>query len=319
MFRSIALSLLCFVATNVTNSTLAMESAEEIKRFAGSWQVVELVDNGKVIPPKDIPNVFPSGGRAEIVSNTIQFTSAREPKAAKVFSVDPTVYPKNITIYTLDKPEGWGIYRFEEERLIVCIADPFVSQRPTAFSSREDSHHMMMVLERAQSATPLATPQATAAILPRTNPLQQQLPAPPAQPATRLVDVRQPAAASAAPAPTGTTARVVSDADVTKMLWGSWRMNDGAGVLEISFDSNGTYRSYRDVQDPNSFYRVFVHSPVAAGTWSVKNGNLSFNVKSSTDLGRVNTTQHVAVRSISLQDLIFVDSVGRVGKAVKLP
>ena len=102
------------------------------------------------------------------------------------------------------------------------------------------------------------------------------------------------------------------------MIRGTWRLNDGAGVLQITFDPNGTYRSYREVKDPSTFYNVFVKAPVASGTWSVQSGGVALRVTSSTDLTRVNQTFHMAIRSISQTDFIFVDFVGRVGKAVRM-
>lgn len=278
----------------------------EFKRFQGAWQVTELVENGQVVSQQSLKTMLESGGRAEIVSNTIQFKTATGQKSAKVFSVDPTVHPKSIVISSLAKPEGWGIYRFEGERLVICMSDPAVAQRPTDFASRAGSKHMLMVLERTDGPKRVTDSVA----VPKTNTT------PNTTPAREVVDVGPPPAK--APAPTAATARILTDVEVSNLLKGSWRMNDGAGVLQVSFDPNGSYRSYREVQDPSTFYRVFVQTPAAAGTWRVQNGNLVFHVTSSTDLNRVNRTFHVAVRSVSKQDLIFVDSVGRVGKAVRL-
>jgi uncharacterized protein (TIGR03067 family) len=320
VIRFVSLSLLCLFVSTKSGLAAAPESTAELKRFQGSWRVAELIDNGRVIPQEDIKNVLPSGGRAEIVSNTIQFKSSAVGKAAKVFSVDPTVYPKAITVSALARPEGWGIYRFEEERLIICMSDPAVAQRPTGFSSRSGSNHMLMVLERANTVkvSPATQTTAVGTPKPRVIPAPRPPSIPQTQPDAKLVNVQPPAPPAVGPPPTAATARVLTDAEVRNMLRGSWRLNDGAGVLQINFDPNGSYRSYREVQSPNTFYKVFVQSPVAAGTWSVQSGNLIFVVTSSTDRNRVNSTDHVAVRSISAQDLIFVDSVGRVGKAVKL-
>jgi hypothetical protein len=102
------------------------------------------------------------------------------------------------------------------------------------------------------------------------------------------------------------------------MIKGTWRLNDGAGVLQVSFDPNGSYRSYREVAGPDTFNRVFVQTPVASGTWSMQNGSMRLYILSSTDLNRVNQTVFFAVRSISAEDFIFVDPVGRVGKAVRV-
>lgn len=43
----------------------------ELKLFEGSWTVVKLIEDGKVIPAERIPDVLPSGGRLEIVDNSL--------------------------------------------------------------------------------------------------------------------------------------------------------------------------------------------------------------------------------------------------------
>ena len=312
MIKLSSLSIFVLLATNTFVLGQSAESTAEIQRFQGSWRVAELIDNGQVISGEAIKAVLPTGGRAQIVSNTIQFTSpTTHARGAKVFSVDPTVYPKTMVISTLNTPEGWGIYKFEGERLIICMSDPAVTPRPTDFSSRPNSNHMLLVMERTatdETVTSAAKPPAQLA----SQPLPSSIPAP------GLVEIPTPGPPASGPAPTAATARVLTDAEVTTMLQGTWRLNDGAGVLQIGFDPNGSYRSYREIPNPNTFYKVFIETPVAAGTWKVRNGQLEFYVTTSTDLNRVNRMFHVAVRSISNTDLIFVDSVGRVGKAVKL-
>lgn len=43
----------------------------ELKLFEGSWTVVKLIEDGKVIPAERIPDVLASGGRLEIVDNSL--------------------------------------------------------------------------------------------------------------------------------------------------------------------------------------------------------------------------------------------------------
>src|SRR6187401_2032641 len=65
----------------------------------GSWQATELVDNGRVVPAEAISNWIPSGGRIEIVDNSIVFTSPKDAQRhARVFSVDATTYPRQLNI-----------------------------------------------------------------------------------------------------------------------------------------------------------------------------------------------------------------------------
>src|ERR1700759_354452 len=110
----------------------ANDATAQDKSLKGNWQAVELVDNGRVIAPEAIPGWMPSGGRIEILDNSIVFTSPKDGKRySRVFSVDATTYPRQLNIYDDGKLSGQGIYRIEEGRLIACISAPSAGPRPT--------------------------------------------------------------------------------------------------------------------------------------------------------------------------------------------
>ena len=273
----------------ITFPALAQEPNPELRRFQGHWEVTELVENGNVIPRAAIREWLPSGGRAEIVDNAIIFTSPHDDKKyVKVFSIDATQYPRTIDVSTPETRDGWGIYRFDEDRLIICLADPTEAERPDGFSAAEDSQRMLMVLQK--TTAPAATGE---------DPTEE-----PVQPS--------------APAAANTTARVLTDEEVTQMLGGTWRYRDSIGALFISFNTDSTYTTVREVQQLRLFQKVFVQTPVSSGSWAVRNGTLAFTVTSSTDLNRVNKTFEFTVRSISERDFIFVDYLGSVGSAVRV-
>ena len=58
----------------------AMASDAELQRFQGKWEVVELVEDGNVIPENAIADWLPSGGRLEIVDNAIITVSPHDEK-----------------------------------------------------------------------------------------------------------------------------------------------------------------------------------------------------------------------------------------------
>ena len=353
------------------NAVLAQTevSGDELQRFTGTWKIVELIENGQSVSLDHIQNYLPSGGHIEVIDNTMLFQSKVDGgKQAKVFSIDPTVYPATISISNRDKPEGWGIYRFEGERLIICMADPSIAPRPTDFTCRAGSNRMMMVLVPDQVNRPTST--ASRPIMTSTPP--QFAPttvtsAPPAQPVNLTPPPAQPVAAASAPAATATpapatstpgagnitvnvdlnakslepkeptevalpsppvatvarpvsnpAALVLTDADMRTMLIGSWRMNDGIGVLQFNMQPDGSFQTYREVANASTFHAVFYPSPVSTGTWRVANGQLVLQVTSSTLAERVNQTFACPVRSVSATDLIIIDFTGRVVQAKKL-
>ena len=184
------------------SAVCAEEKNTELKRFQGHWQVTELAEDGKVIPKEAIKEWLPSGGQAEIVENAIIFKSPLDGKKfVKIFSVDGTTYPKRIDVSTQKRKDGWGIYQFDDEKLVICLADPDEAKRPTKFSAETGSKRMLMVLKRRSKDTAAAKP---AKPLPK-------------------------------PAQAG---KILTDGDVTKMLAGSWRLKDSAGTLFVTFNSS---------------------------------------------------------------------------------
>ena len=102
------------------------------------------------------------------------------------------------------------------------------------------------------------------------------------------------------------------------MLLGTWKYNDAYGDFFLTLDSKGTFNTFRETATTSAFQQVFVRAPVSSGTWVLNNGQLTFRCTASVQRDRVNQQAPFAVRSISENDLIFVDGRGQVVKAVKV-
>jgi len=272
----------------VVGGANAADQDAELKQFQGHWEAVELSEDGHVIPQEAIAEWLPSGGRMEIAESAILMTSPHDgKKSAKVFSIDATQYPKGLDIVTREKKEAVGIYRFDEGKLIVCLSDPEEGSRPTEFSAREGSKRMLMVLKRVPA------PEAD----------KKPAPAPANPPITAGSDV---------------AAKVLTDAEVTRLLQGTWKYKDEAGALIVSMTENAAWSSVRESQQLRLFQKVFVRTPISNGRWGVKQGTLTFHCLTSVIPSRVNQQLSFTVRSISDRDFIFVDHMGRLGKATRV-
>ena len=261
----------------------AADKNPELQPFQGRWEVAELVENGRVIPHEAIREWLPSGGRIEIVDNAMMYTSTDDGKKhAKVFAIDATQFPKGFDMITRDKKEAAGIYKFDDGKLVVCLSDPEDGPQPTEFSAKEGSKRMLMVLKRP-STSPTDKPGTASAQTPKT-----------------------------------VAAKVVTDAEVASLLAGTWRYQDDAGALVVTIVGDGTWSTIREVTEMRLFKKVFVQTPVSSGTWTVKNGVLNFHCTSSVHIQRVNHTLPFTIRSITEKDMIFVDYMGRLGKATKI-
>ena len=248
----------------------------ELKLFEGSWTVVKLIEDGKVIPAERIPDVLPSGGRLEIVDNSLLSVDSHSGKRhARTITIDPTSYPSTIDIKSADAPDvSRGIYRFDSGQLIVCIGDTLTESRPAELAAPKGSGAILMVLQRRTQA---ADPEKKAESPRKTQP-----------------------AASA-----------VADEEITKILPGVWRVPDQLGFLHIRFRDNGTFASFRVHEELQLFRRIFVESPISSGSWEVRHGQVLANIGTSTDPGRSGTSHLFTIKAMTSTEMIFIDGLGR--------
>lgn len=281
----------------VSMASVAAANDAELQRLQGHWEVIELAEDGKVVPPNAIEDWLPSGGRIEIADNAIVTISPDTgKKQVKVFSVDATQYPKTIEITSRDKREVWGIYKFDKDQLQVCLVDAEEATRPQEFSAKAGSKRMLMTLK----------------------PVGRKVAADERQPTKTEKPGGQAPAAHPEPSTAG-LARFLSDDDATKLLRGTtWMYKDSQGALVLTLNSDGGFSTTREATQMRLFKKVFVTTPVSSGNWNVVKGTLWFHVKASTHPERVNTKAPFALRMITDKDLIFVDYVGHVGEAVRV-
>lgn len=311
----VVVSLLGLTAGNLHAQPSAVDN--ELTRFKGHWRIIEMIENGNAIPQNQMRDALPGGGVMEIVDYTILFKSPLDgSKSTKSFRLDPTSYPKQVAILERDSVTGTGIYKFDQGKLVICVTRDEASV-PTEFSAPAGSQRTMLVMERFEPGK---------SEIPGMNVrLPQFKPVEASSQVTQVVSATsaKPAASAPAPQPTpivaGTAAgRVLTDAEVRAMSLGTWRMNDGEGSIDIVINENGVFRTFRYLQSLTGFHVVFVPTPISSGDWSVANGRLIMNVRSSTRADQLNQLYAPAVRSISETDMILVDHLGRVSRAVKV-
>jgi uncharacterized protein (TIGR03067 family) len=317
---ALAAIVLGFTAESVGAPPDAVDN--ELTRFNGHWRVIEMVEDGRAIPEDQMRQWLPGGGVLEIVDYTILFKSPIDgTKSTKSYRLDPSSYPKRIAIMERDNTTGTGIYKFDQGKLIVCVTNE-ASQIPTEFSAHTGSKRTMIVMERFDPGA--SDIPGLNARLPERKPLH--IPTPP--PTPPVAEVQRPAVPppvprpvpqpAPKPVPASVAARVLTDTEVRNMTIGTWRINDTEGSIDIAFGANGAFQTYRYFRTLNNFQEVFAPTPISSGNWSIVNGRLVANVSSSTRLDRINQSFVPAVRSISATDMILVDHLGRVSRAVKL-
>ena len=336
--RLINRTILCSTVAVVAMGCLAVSTAyaqpnavdNELSRLNGHWRVIEMVEDGNAIPENQMREWLPGGGVFEVVDYTIIFKSPMDgTKSTKSYRLDPTSYPKRIAILERDKTTGTGIYEFDQGRLVICVTNA-AADFPTDFSAPTGSKRTLMIMTKVETgateipglntplpprkpvSAPSPPPAQTVNRFPPPAPATSQLAPPPVE-VVEVVKVHNP------PIVTDTAAGIVlTDSQVRNMTLGTWRLNDTEGSIDIVFQPSGVFQTYRYYQRLANFQVVFVPTPISSGNWSIVDGRLVANVTASTRADRINQSFVPAVRSISATDMILVDHLGRVSRAVKL-
>ena len=186
----------------------------EIKRvhelFSGNWDILGITEDGNELGPELIRQRFAQGGRVQFGARGIAIVNPKsEERRITTYRVDPSKSPSQIDVTTQFDSILKGIYKFEGDRLTVCLARHEDGARPTEFEARGGSDRALFQLQ-----------------LSRPDPKPRPAPAAPARPA--------PAEESPVPAESA-----------RRMLIGSWTTTDLKGTFTIVFRPDGTFSATR--------------------------------------------------------------------------
>jgi uncharacterized protein (TIGR03067 family) len=129
----------------------APQAVNDKDRLQGHW-VAESVDNGRQLP-KDFVALF----SITIDSNKVIWrtpplspTVSGEQTSRKpsVFHLNETATPKQIDMIDEDRHGQFGIYRFDGDRLVICMGEDAVKDRPKEFSPRGGKSRLVIVFKR---------------------------------------------------------------------------------------------------------------------------------------------------------------------------
>jgi uncharacterized protein (TIGR03067 family) len=137
---------------------------DDKERLQGRWVAESVeVDQGKQLPDEM---------RAQLTltftGNTMRATMPQAEEAT--FHLDETAKPKQIDIIGADRKGRFGIYRFDGNRLVLCMGEDDKKDRPTEFTSKGGTKRMLGVFKNIEikelPPTPPPLPQQPADVLP---------------------------------------------------------------------------------------------------------------------------------------------------------
>jgi len=262
-------------------------TSTEIRRahqlLAGEWNILSIVDDGSDVGPKLIRTKFAEDGRLRIGNRVASFvTPGTEEKHVSAIRIDPAKSPSWIDVTTQLDSVLKGIYKFDGDELILCLAKHEDNLRPTEFEAPSGSDRTLFRLAIAK-------------------------PKPAAKVAAETSSVREP---KAKPEPN-------RDQTIRDLLSGSWSYTDRRGTVTLVLRPDGTFISTRTWS--KAMRRLFEgKTSTSNGTWSYSHGTLIGRVASSTSLSLAGHSFSARLQSIGEDTLVFKDVVGELKTARKL-
>ena len=127
---------------------LELKRAHEM--LAGSWQFLSINDKGEKLGPRLVETRFARDGILIIADRrmTIVNPVTGEERTA-TYRIDPSRSPRRIDLFTRDDRILAGIYKFENDNLVLCLQPAEGKEVPQEFSSPDGSDLIMIRLEGA--------------------------------------------------------------------------------------------------------------------------------------------------------------------------
>ena len=250
----------------------------EIKRvhelFSGNWDILGITEDGNELGPELIRQRFAQGGRVQFGTRGIAIVNPRsEERRITTYRVDPSKSPSQIDVTTQFDSVLRGIYKFEGDKLTVCLARHEDGARPTEFEARGGSDRALFQLQ-------LSRPDSK----PRPTPASPSRPAPAEESPNRAELAR-------------------------RMMIGSWTTTDLKGTFTIVFRPDGTFSATR-IWSKSRRKLLGPASDTSEGDWRLLGDMLTAVVSSTTDKDLAGIQINLRVHEIGDTSMVVSDQFG---------
>jgi uncharacterized protein (TIGR03067 family) len=294
--------------------TVAPRTVSELTRvkrehdlLRGTWTIESMVDDGDSLSGTMIAEKVAENQRLNIGNRLIKLTNPSSGEARTwTYRLDPSTKPSRIEIVNDHDEEIPGIYRFDGDRVQVCLSSGIDKQPPTEFTAEAGSGRVLLSLKMVTAAELKAEEQSAAYLVERE------------QEAREAIEAERKAQETPPPrAPTAAEKALEQDRQIAKLLVGRWQLEDTTGVVTIHFNADGTVSASRNWD--KALKRMFQGTTISNGTWRVSNAVITVYISGSTYRKAVNSVQMGRVSRIDSSQVIYTDALGRVNRAIRLP
>jgi uncharacterized protein (TIGR03067 family) len=263
-------------------------SESELRRahelLAGSWDILSMTDDGEVLAPDLIRAKFAENGRVQVGTRNLAIVSPKGgERRLSAIRLDPSKTPSAVDVTTQFDEVLKGIYQFNGDQLVVCLAKRDDDDRPTSFAAPAGSGDLLFRLKMA-----------------------------PAQQTTA-----EPAPAVRRPAPKPVDSPADKDEQIRKRIVGAWTLNDSQGNLTLVFRTDGTFAATRTWR--SGLKRLFEgDTTTSEGRWSYSRGLLDALITSTIDPKLLSRNYNYWVQSIGDDTIVVKTLFGQLRTARRL-
>ncbi len=257
------------------------ELRRERDLLGGNWQIESIEDDGERLSADLVRTKIAEDGMVRVGVRGLSIISPRdEQKHLWAYRIDPTRSPKQIDVTTQFDAILKGIYTFEGDRLLICVAKTEDGHRPDEFDASEGTRRMLYRLRMLKDdPAPVKQVSTTTRVVPL----------PPPQPTPEELARRR-------------------EQQIRELLVGSWSMTDKKGNFVAVFRSDGTFSSTRTFAKK----RLFEDDTVTSnGQWSYGRGILSARVTGTTDRNMLGYGFAGRLQSIGDDAMVTADNTGK--------
>lgn len=124
----------------------------------GNWDLVAMVEDGRIIPIETARNSFFKNGRLSINGSLVRFTRPNGEDRVLSFVANPAANPRTIDLAGTDRVGSRGIYLLDGDSLVICLKESQADPRPATFSAAAGSDAVLLTFRRVGTAPPIGPP-----------------------------------------------------------------------------------------------------------------------------------------------------------------
>lgn len=133
----------CFLAAFlfVGDKAEAEQSAKDLEKLQGTWEVVSIEAEEKNLPKEDV-----KGSTFVFAKDKLTMGKGDKTESATI-TLDASRKPKWINTKSKEGDDLQGIYHLDGDDLKICLSKK-IRDRPKGFATKDDSDHGLLILKR---------------------------------------------------------------------------------------------------------------------------------------------------------------------------